>query len=164
MVIASVVACVVMATARSNGLVAVTVTATDPKAEPVDHVLPLVKQHESLPDYELVIEMTRDRTQYLGTKPNESAVNGLSWRLNDPVSLAEIATVRLREKDKVISDELAEVHVTAASVTSNGYRFDFQTTQSFGLGVRAFFVTPIGMAISGAFFLGVLLLVVSKLA
>ncbi len=52
-VLVSVLACVWMAIARSRGLVAVTVTALDPAAEPSDHKIPFVKQREALPDYEL---------------------------------------------------------------------------------------------------------------
>jgi hypothetical protein len=163
-IIASVLACIAMATAGSNGLLAVKVTALDPAAEPVDHVVPLIKQQEALPDYELEILEVNGRMHYLGTKPNQSAAGGLEWRLSDPVSLVQIASVRLREKDKLVSDDLAEVQITAPSVEAKNYRFDFTTERSFGTGVKAYFTTPIGMAISGAFFVAVALVVFSKLA
>jgi hypothetical protein len=57
-----------------------------------------------------------------GTNPHEPAAAGLEWRLSEPVSTARIATVRLRVKDSLVSDELAEVHVTGGSVEAGGYR------------------------------------------
>ena len=161
-VVASVLACVAIAIVRSRGLVAVVVTAINPADEPVDHILPLVKRHEALPDYELVVLEVDGTSHYLGAKPDQSAAEGLEWRLSDPVSVARIATVRLREKDKVVSDEVAEVPVRGATIASGGYRFDFETERSFGVGVRSFFTTPIGMAISGAFFVAVLVMILSR--
>jgi len=161
-IIASVLACVGIAIARSNGLVSVTVTALDPDAEPSDHSIPLVKQREALPDYELTLIGDRGDVRYLGVKPDESAAAGLIWLLDDPVSISQIATVRLREKDQLLSDQLAEVHVSGPSVEANGYRFDFMIARSVGVGVRAFFTTPIGMAITVAFGLAVLLIILSR--
>ena len=163
-VIDSVMGCVWMAVARSSGLVAVTVTALDPAAEPFDHNIPLVKQREALPDYELSLIGDDGDARYLGVKPDESAAAGLTWKLDDPVSISQIATVRLREKDKMMSDALAEVHISGPSVESNGYRFDFTTERSVGVGVRAFFVTPIGMAIAAAFCIAVVLIILANLS
>jgi hypothetical protein len=161
-VLVSVLACVWMAIARSRGLVAVTVTALDPAAEPSDHKIPFVKQREALPDYELSLIGDDGDSRYLGVKSDESAAAGLTWQLDDPVSVSQIAAVRLREKDKMVSDEVAEVHVSAPSVESNGYRFDFKTSRSIGVGVRAFFATPIGIAIMTAFGIAVLLIVLAN--
>ena len=160
--VGSVLATVGIATVRSNGLVAVTVTALDPSKEPSDHNLPLVKRREALPDYELSLLGDDGHARYLGVKPNESAAAGLTWHLDDPVSVSQIAAVRLREKDTVMSDALAEVQILGASVDSNGYRFDFTTERSVGVGVQAFFTTPIGIAIAAAFGIAVLLIILSN--
>jgi len=108
---ASVVACVVMAGMRSNGLIQITVTALDAAAEPRDHNLPFVKQKEALPDYEIVVNLNDGQRIRLGAKPDSSAVGGLTWNLSDPVSLAEVASVRLDEQDKLISDAITEVQI-----------------------------------------------------
>jgi len=159
----SILSCIAIVATRSAGLTSVTLTALDPAKEPVDHIVPLVKRHEALPEYQLTVLMRNSDRIELGTKPDASAANGLKWQLAEPVCVAEIATLRLTERDKLISDPLAEVHVTGPRVTENGYRFDFQTERSVGVGLHAFFRTPIGMAISGAVFLAVFLIVFSRM-
>ena len=136
--------------------------ALDPAAEPTDHNIPLVKQREALPDYELSLIGDDGDARYLGVKPDESAAAGLTWKLDDPVSISQIATVRLREKDKIVSDALAEVHISGPSVESNGYRFEFKTERSVSVGVHAFFATPIGIAIVAAFGIAVLLIILAN--
>lgn len=108
--------CVIIAAIRSEGLTQFKVTALDEDAEPRDHGLPLIKQRDAFPDYEIVV-MTQDgfKTR-LGAKPNTLAKDGLDWTLNDPISVAEITGVRLQDQDKVISDAIAEVQITDKSV------------------------------------------------
>lgn len=163
-IVGSVLGCVALAISKSTGLVAVKVTALNAAKEPVDHPIPLVKRKEALPDYELVL-MLRDRRKVeLGTKPDKSAAGGLEWRLNDPVSVANVTSVRLREQDKFMDDAVAEVQLSGDTVTENGYRFDFTTERSAAVGLASFFETPIGKAIVGAFFVAVLLMLVSAFA
>jgi hypothetical protein len=163
-IVATVLASVGMATVHSVGLVAVTVTALHPDKEPTDHNIPFVKRREALPDYELSLLGDDGHARYLGVKPDESAAGGLTWQLDDPVSISWIAAVRLREKDAVVSDALAEVQILGPSVEANGYRFDFKTERSIAVGVRAFFTTPIGIAIAAGFAVAVALIIVSNFA
>ena len=155
----SVVSCVIMAAIRSTGLTQITVTALDEAAEPRDHDLPFIKQKEALPDYELTLILTNGGTVRLGAKPDNSAVDGLTWHVNDPVSISDVASVRLQEQDKVISDAVAEVQILGASTTANGYRFDFVSERSTSVGVKSFFGTPIGKAITAGFCIAILLIV-----
>jgi len=159
----SVLSCVAMAVYRSDGLTQVTVVALNPEAEPRDHILPLIKRHEALPDYRLVVHHSSGLTTNLGTKPNTSAADGLTWTLNEPVPVCEIVGLRLQEQDKLVSDAITEVQVVSTSAESDGYAFQFQTQRSASVGVQSFFRTPIGMAISAAFFLAVLLMIASAL-
>jgi hypothetical protein len=159
--VASVLACVVMAAVRSTGLTEITVTALDPDAEPRDHRLPFVKQKEALPDYRIIVKLNNGDRIRLGAKPDTSAANGLSWQLSDPISLSGIASIRLDEEDKLISDAIAEVQITDESVTHAGYRFDFHTSRSAAVGVKSFFRTPIGRAITAGFFVAVLVIILS---
>lgn len=159
--VASILACLWLSIAASTGLVSVTVTALNPAQEPADHMLSLIKQREALPDYEICVLTNQGGEYYLGVKPDESAAKGLTWTLADPISTAQIATVRLREKDKLISDALAEVNVSATPVTSKGYRFTFTTERSLGVGLKAFFTTPLGAAISVGFCIAVILILLA---
>jgi hypothetical protein len=152
-----------MAVQRSTGLTQITVTALDRASEPRDHNLSFVKQKEALPDYELILMLTHGGKMRLGAKPDTSAADGLTWQVADPVSTTDIASVRLREQDIVLSDALAEVHVTPESTTSNGYRFDFVTQPSISVGIKSFFGTPIGIAIVVGFGLAVLMIVLRAL-
>lgn len=161
-IVANLLACVGIAMARSEGLVGVRVTALDAGAEPMDHNLPLVKQHEALPDYELTLIDVAGDEHYLGVKPNQSAAEGIGWRLEAPMSLARLAAVRLQEKDLMVSDALAEVQVIDPSVESQDYRFEFETERSFEVGLQSFFTTPIGIAILGAFFLATFLTIAGQ--
>ncbi|MEO2032947.1 MAG: hypothetical protein ABGZ35_12750 [Planctomycetaceae bacterium] len=163
-VIFSVLSCVGIAVVRSNGLTQVTVTALNADAEPRDHRIPLFKRKDALPDYEIVVSLNSGGAMYLGAKPNTSAVDGLTWTLNNPVSVSEVAGVRLQDQDKVVSDAITEVQVTSDSVSTTDYRFDFRTEHSASVGIKAFFLTPIGMAISAAFFIAVLLIIAGGIA
>lgn len=97
----------------------------------------------------------------LGAKPDTSAADGLSWNLSDPISLANIASVRLQEQDKLISDAIVEIQITDNSVTEKGYRFDFDSNRSISVGIGSFFQTPIGKAIAAGFCLAILFILLS---
>lgn len=155
----SVVACVLMAADRSRGLTSVTVTAKNADKEPKDHGVPLIKRKEALPDYELVVHSIHGHTTKLGAKPNTSAVEGLTWKLNEPISISEITGIRLQDQDKMVADAIVEVQITDDVADTPNYRFEFETSRSFSVGMRAFFFTPIGMAIAGAFFFAVLIMI-----
>lgn len=160
----SLAACVVLAAINSTGLSAVRVTALEDTVEPKDHNLPLVKQKEALPDYELIVVLRSGGTVKLGAKPDTSADEGLTWTLTEPVAVSDIASIRLEEQDKLVSDAIAEVQFSTEPVTDKGYEFSFTTTRSLGVGVQAFFRTPVGLAIVGALFVAIVLVLVSAFA
>jgi hypothetical protein len=160
----SLAACVVLAAINSTGLSAVRVTALEDTVEPKDHNLPLVKQKEALPDYELIVVLRSGGTVKLGAKPDTSADEGLTWTLTEPVAISDIASIRLEEQDKLLSDAIAEVQFATEPVTDKGYEFSFTTERSFGMGVQAFFRTPMGLAIVGALFVAIVLVLISAFA
>lgn len=160
-IVGSVLACIGLAISKSNGFVAVKVTALDPAKEPKDAKVPLTDPRDALPDYELTLIDDLGSIWHLGAKPNESAAGGLTWRLAAPISVSQVASIRLREKDLVVSENLAEVQLQGDSVESKGYRFEFETERSFGVGVQAFFRTPVGMAILMGFVLAVVVLMLA---
>lgn len=153
---------IVLIANRSEGLYRVTVTAHDAQQEPRDHNIPLFKAKEALPDYRLVVNTT-DRWEkiYLGAKPNTSAVEGLAWDLPDPISLSDIASVRLEDQDKLLADAVAEVQVMGDSVDNGNYKFEFATGYSATVGIRSFFKTEFGKMILFAFIAAVVALVAS---
>lgn len=124
-------------------------------------MLPFINQKEALPDYEIFVNLSNGKSIRLGAKPDASATQGLTWRLADPVCVNDVATVRLQDQDEFISDPLAEVHIQDGSVVDGNYRFDFETERSIALGIRSFFATPIGMAITAGFLIAVLVLLFS---
>jgi hypothetical protein len=130
-------------------------------AEPRDHILPFVKKKEALPDYQLFVTLHDGQRINLGAKPDTSAIGGLAWTLNDPVSVTEVASVRLQDQDKALSDAIAEVQLTDVAVVDDNYRFEFHTERSLSVGLQSFFRTPIGKAIAAAFFVAVLLMLAS---
>ena len=163
-ILLSVLSCVALAAIRSIGLTHVTVTALDKSAEPRDHNLPFVKQKEALPDYTIAVNTTSRQRIDLGAKPNESAIAGLTWQLPDPISTCDVASIRLNDQDKILSDAIAEVQITDDSVTTGNYRFEFVTERSFSVGVQSFFKTPVGRAIAVAFTIAVLMMILSVFA
>ncbi|MFZ9091620.1 MAG: hypothetical protein ACO3FE_16200 [Planctomycetaceae bacterium] len=157
-ILLSVLGCIIVAYQQSVGLTAVTVTSLNPENEPRDPGLPLLDQKHTLPDYAVRIQLTSGRKIDLGSKPNTSAAEGLTWQLNEAVAVSSITSVVLREQDQVVSDTLEEVQVTADLVRTDSWQFQFQTQKSFATGLRAFFGTPIGLAICAAFFVAAFLM------
>ena len=153
----------VMVGIRSEGLRVIKVTALDENLEPRDHHLPLIKQKEALPDYEIIIQKREGIKTSLGTKDNTSAKEGLEWRLDTAISLRDIASIELLDRDKLISDLLVEVPVSTPSIVAGNYRFEFQTERSAETGLNSFFNTPLGRTLKWIFWiacaLGILLLV-----
>ena len=143
----SIIYCVWIAAVRTKGLVSVKVTALSASAEPHDYDIPILKQNNALPDYEIIVTLVSGLTINLGAKSNESAINGLTWTLNDPVSTPEIVSVKLQEQGLFDSETLTEVQITNKVTKSGNYRFEFTTERSASLGVEAFLMPPIGPAI-----------------
>lgn len=154
----SVILTVALSAYRSTGLARIKVTALSVEAEPRDHRLPLFKQKEALPDYQVLVILREGGRLNLGTKPDRSAVKGLDWNLGSPVSLTDIASIRLQDDDKLVSDVIAEVQVEGEEVVDGNYRFEFHTQRSIAVGIQSFFRTAIGQAIAAAFFVAVLLI------
>lgn len=70
--------------------------------------MPFVKQKEALPDHEIILLLADGERINLGAKPDTSAADGLTWEVERAVSTHDIASVRLDEQDKLISDAVSE--------------------------------------------------------
>ena len=86
---------------RSTGLTRITITALSAEAEPQNHHFPLLKQKEALPDYQVFVVLQESRRLNPGTKPDQSAVNRIDWKIPSPVSFYDIASIRLQDDDKL---------------------------------------------------------------
>lgn len=163
--IGSVFLCILIAANNSRGLSEVHVICIDSKLEPNDAGIPFVLSKEQLPDYFISISCTHKWDVKLGTLLNQSAKDGLSWKLPDPIPLSLISGIRLKEEDKLLSDDIVEVPMNpkAQPVSMGNYRFTFQTEVSFWVGVEAFFQTPIGRIICTFFIIVCLILLLQYL-
>jgi len=159
--IASFVSCLWLAFNNSRGLTMVQVACLDSKKEPNDAGIPFVLAIEQLPDYSITIYCSDRSKVKLATVVNQSAKDGLSWKLPDPVPLSTITGIRLLEMDKILSDDLVEVEIDQnyQPVTKGNYRFEFQTEVSFAAGIKAFFQTPLGKIVCTLFFVAGLILI-----
>lgn len=160
-VVGAILTSILMSFARSTGLSEIKVTALEESAEPRDHDLPFINQKEALPDYKITVNLSNGRRIQLGTKLDTSAVDGLVWPLNELVNIDDVASIKLVEEDKLVSDAIAEVKLQGDSTTEGAYRFDFVYERSFALGVKSFFASSIGVAITSAFSIALLLLILS---
>ncbi|QDU04696.1 hypothetical protein V6x_44260 [Gimesia chilikensis] len=157
-VLFSVLACVALAAWQSEGLTQVKVTALDAGKEPRDHGIPLLKQKEALPDYEVQI-VTQDLFNHkLGARPNQSATDGLVWNLSSPVAIHEIVGIRLLDQDQLVSDTLVEVPFSRQPIEIENYRLEIQTAHSAAVGVNSFFRSPLGVTIATAFVLAIIVI------
>ena len=161
-VLGCIVACLIIAVQQSNGLTSVTVVAVDENAEPRDPGIPLIGDGDRLPDYRLVVKASGNRSIDLGTKPNESARNGLTWHLPQPIPTNEIASIRLEDEDAFFSDLIAEVQFADGPIDTEKFQFRFETTRSFAAGVRSFFRTPIGLAITAALMIAIVVILLAS--
>ncbi|SHJ91594.1 hypothetical protein SAMN02745181_2762 [Rubritalea squalenifaciens DSM 18772] len=158
-VIGSLLSCLCIAVVKSKGLTSISVKAHEQTVEPLDHRLMIIKKEEALPDYELILIKNDGDKVRLGAKPNTSAKEGLVWNLSEAIPVHEISSIRLQDQDKLVSDAIVEVEIKDAGVVGAGYEFQFATERSFDVAVTAFFSTPIGIAISVAFGLAVLMII-----
>ncbi len=184
----SVISCIIMAAIRSHGLTKITVTATVNAKEPIDSkfsfldpeklkFLNKVKQEllkkakkevvnnkDEPPDYELILNLQNEKPLKLGVIPNTSAIKGLTWYLNEPVSVKDVVSIQLKEQDKRSSDLIAEVQIVGDFTSENGYRFECFSERSMEIGVKSFFGTPVGKAISAGFTIAILIVVLAILS
>ncbi|MAT15150.1 MAG: hypothetical protein CMJ46_07750 [Planctomyces sp.] len=156
LLIAAVASSLYMAKLRSTTLKSVKVTFVG-EEELRDHDLPLIKQREALPDYGLYLNHRRHGRILLNTHLDQSAKEGLAWDDFEEYSVEDISAVRLFDEDKIISEDLAEVRISAEPVTLNEYQFEFTVEESFDVGLKSFWDTPVGTAVIWS--IGIVLLV-----
>ena len=99
---------------------------------------------DALPDYELVLVLEEtglfgtELSVQAGEKRNQSAAAGLTWT-TPPICLADLASVKLRDRDQLVSDTIAEVAAGSLPATENGYRFVGERGFDLGRGLESFF-------------------------
>jgi hypothetical protein len=76
------------------------ITALSAEAEPQNYYFSLLKKL-TFPDYQVFVALQKSRHLSPWTNPDQSAGNGIDWKLTSPVSLQDIASVRLQDTDKL---------------------------------------------------------------
>ena len=109
----------------------------------LDPQLPLANLADSLPDFEVVLELNGDEW-YLGAHYNQSAINGLVWTPSEPVLLSDVDWIRLQERDPVVSDVVAEYQPRKRFTEANGFEFDISLESDWVVGVSEFTPTKSG--------------------
>lgn len=123
-------------------------------------VLGLGREH-ALPDYRIKLHVSRRLLGVdLGTRLNTSATNWIEFPVKDIVPVRHLQEVLIIEDDKVENDLLERLAVTGVLMTGSSFECRLSVTHSFETGMRWFFDTPIGKAISIA---GIILMVMLPL-
>jgi hypothetical protein len=114
------------------------------------------KEH-ALPDYRVKLHVSRRFLSVdLGTRLNTSATNWIEFPVKDIVPLRLVQELLIIEDDKVENDLLERLPVSGPNVMGRSFECRLAVTHSFETGMRWFFDTPVGKAISIA---GILLMV-----
>lgn len=120
------------------------------------------------PDYELKVTHRKGgrvfaTTDSLGVKPNESANEGLSWTLSDPISLPDVSVIELIDRDVVLSDTLVTVSGPFDQQADAGnYRFEFDTATDPAIGFASFATTSLGERLLFAIVLALVMAIILR--
>lgn len=135
---------------QSTAITRVTVTSLAPETEVRDEPFSFENPTDALPDYRLdLIDATGHET-LLWPLRNQSAAEGLTWDLIEPLHVEAIAELRLVEVDNSSSDRIAQGLLAGESTTFTQYRFDLTKEHNTDVGFEYFYKTPLGQMIRTA--------------
>jgi hypothetical protein len=144
---------------NSQAISSITITALQEHKEPRDAAIIGLGSERVLPDYRLEILCRDGQTVDLGKIPNQSAVDGLTWRCNEITPRSMASALRLIDADPLEPDVVEEVTITANAMVSDNYLYQVNVTRSFCVGSKYFlFSTPVGWVLLGLFALLVIFL------
>ena len=121
------------------------------------------------PDYTLTVRTSRsgpfsgEHEHSLGQKQNTSAVDGLTWAVNPPISRKDLELIELHDSDRASLDDLiASLSPSETVMMENGYRFELRTVFSPSTGIQSFFNTKLGTLIVSVIVIVLVLIIVLK--
>lgn len=127
--------------------------------EHTDHKLLSIGAEHHLPDYKVKIRVNRRFLNIdLGTKLNTSATNWLDYPVNDIVPARNLQEIIIVEDDKVESDMLDRIQA-GEPLEGSSFRARLTGERSFDAGMKWFFDTPFGKAVSTGIAVGIILLI-----
>jgi hypothetical protein len=128
--------------------------------EHTDHTLMGFGAEHHLPDYKVKIRVNRRFLNIdLGTKLNTSATNWLDYPVNDIVPARNLQEIMVIEEDKVESDMLDRIQVAGETLEGSNFQARLTGDRSFDAGMKWFFDTPFGKAVSAGIAVGIILLI-----
>jgi hypothetical protein len=128
--------------------------------EPRDHQLPGFGDDDLLPDYMLRV-YTGDRWRQIGTRPNTSAKDWLTFPVTDPMPLRHAFEFQLIEDDKLEDDVLEVVPIIGNRLKGKNFEYEVSTEGSLKSGMEWFFETSVGKAISLGITIGIVVLILA---
>jgi len=132
---------------HSTAVTAVTVTPLSPPLEVADAL-------GSEPDFR--VDILEDGSwKKLATYTNRPMGEGQRWVLADPAPLGDVQTLRLSEDDTAGDDVIDEAQLEGRTARGKLVAFELEVERDMGVGLAWFVMTPLGLALVGAFVLGV---------
>lgn len=152
----------VLSVMNGETLKAVEIRLLPDQADYNDRRIPLLtKGADYLPDYQLQYQLG-DHWNNIGTIPNKSAKDWLTYDLAVEPCRSLVQRVRVVEDDPLEDDLLDEVALLPSTAQGTMFEFRFHSGYSFKAGLDWFFDTPIGKAIAVGISIAIALLVLSK--
>lgn len=149
--------------ANSETLAAIRIKLLDGQTDRMDRKLPLIMSAgEELPDYRAEI-LIQDHWHEVGTIPNSSARDWLSYHLSDQPNALLVQRLRIVEDDKLSDDLVDEVSVVGDTAQGTVFTYAFEHSASFKAGMDWFAGTALGKTIFTAIGIAVLLAVLAHL-
>jgi len=115
----------------------------------VDHSLAGFGSAHRLPDYKVKLRVSRRLLAIdLGTRLDTSATNWLEFAVSDIVPLRHVQEVIIIEDDKVENDPLDRIQGNQLEQQGRAFQRRLTVDRSFEVGMKWFFSTPIGEAVT----------------
>lgn len=153
----------VLSIVNSKAIHAVSITVIDAANEVRDKRVPGMSKESALPDYRIEVMRRSDGRVNLGTQVNTSAVEKLTWQIQDPIPLVQVTSIRVVDDDKLANDVIEEVQIEGETFSSKKYHYELDISRTAGAAFSYFFTTPIGTTILIAIGLAIFVYVASKL-
>jgi len=121
--------------------------------------VPSEDANKEKPEYRLDVVHSRG-THACATVENRSAANSVVFTFVEDLPVSQIRELLLIKEDKAQHDTLARVRFSTKPVSTDEYRFEVASSRRFQVGIRWFFSTVVGKAISLGITVGIAVAIV----